>query len=140
ILTHLSIQRAVSVFKILDFPLQQDLIEELPENNVKDILNELPPDDRTSLLEELPEKVVKELLKLLRSEELKITLKLLGYPEDSVGRRMTPDYLDVKVEWTVQQGLEHIRKNGKDSETIDVVYVIDKNGRLVDDLRIREFL
>src|SRR5690625_2730625 len=88
ILTHLSIQRAVSVFKILDFPLQQDLIEELPENNVKDILNELPPDDRTSLLEELPEKVVKELLKLLRSEELKITLKLLGYPEDSVGRRM----------------------------------------------------
>ncbi len=140
ILSLLSIQRAVSVFKILDFPLQEDLIEELPEKRVSEIINDLPPDDRTALLEDLPGNVVKTLLKLLNQEELKLSLKLLGYPEDSVGRRMTPDYLDVKEEWTVGQGLEHIRKYGKDSETIDVVYVIDKNGHLVDDLRIREFL
>ena len=140
ILNHLSIQRAVSVFKILDFPLQEKLIEKLPRQKTGEIINELPPDDRTSLLEELPGSIVKELLKLLRFDELKVTLRLLGYPEDSVGRRMTPDYLDVKEEWTVQQGLDHIRNNGKDSETIDVVYVIDKQGKLVDDLRIREFL
>ncbi len=140
IINHLSIQRAVSVFKILDFSLQEKLIEKLPRNKVGQIINELPPDDRTSLFEELPGNIVKELLKLLSFDELKITLRLLGYPEDSVGRRMTPDYLDVKEEWTVQEGLDHIRAFGKDSETIDVVYVIDKNGKLVDDLRIREFL
>lgn len=136
----LSIQRAVSVFKILDFAQQEDLIEVLSRPRLTEILNELPPDDRTSLLEELPEKISKELLKLLSKEELRVTLKLLGYPEDSVGRRMTPDYLDVRAEWTIQQGLEHIRQFGKDSETIDVVYVVDDKGRLVDDLRIREFL
>lgn len=140
ILSHLSPHRSVSVFKILDFNVQEELIEELPESRLREIINDMPPDDRTSLLEELPERVAKELLKLLRKDELEITLKLLGYPEDSVGRRMTPDYLDVKEEWTVRQALDHIRKNGRDSETIDMIYVIDKNGRLVDDLRIREFL
>ena len=105
ILTILSIQRAVSVFKILEFPLQEDLIEELSTERVKEIINDLPPDDRTGLLEDLPGNVVKDLLKLLNQEELKISLKLLGYPEDSVGRRMTPDYLDVKEEWTVKEGL-----------------------------------
>ncbi len=140
IITHLSIQRAVSVFKILDLQDQQRLIERLPRKKVGDIINDMPPDDRTALFEELPGNLVKELLKLLRFDELKVTLKLLGYPEDSVGRLMTPDYLDVKEEWTVQEGLDHIRHFGKDSETIDVVYVINKEGKLVDDLRIREFL
>lgn len=140
IISNLSIQRAVSVFKILDFQAQERLIESLPRKKVGEIINELPPDDRTQLLSELPGHIVKELLKLLSFDELKITLGLLGYPEDSVGRLMTPDYVDVKPHWTVQEGLEYIRQNGKDSETIDVIYVVDNNGKLIDDLRIREFL
>jgi magnesium transporter len=140
IISNLSIKRAVSVFKILDFPVQERLIKTLPREKVGDIINELPPDDRTALFSELPGHLVKELLKLLRFDELKITLSLLGYPEDSVGRLMTPDYIDVEPEWTVQQGLEHIRQHGKDSETIDVIYVVDEEGKLIDDIRIREFL
>ncbi|MGO8056494.1 magnesium transporter MgtE N-terminal domain-containing protein, partial [Rhizobium leguminosarum] len=76
--------------------------------------NELPADDRTAFLEELPSEVVKELIKLLDAEERKITLSLLGYPEESVGRLMTPDYIAVQVDWTVQEVLEHIREVGKD--------------------------
>lgn len=140
IISNLSIQRAVSVFKILDFQTQERLIESLPRKKVGEIINELPPDDRTQLLSELPGHIVKELLKLLSFDELKVTLGLLGYPEDSVGRLMTPDYVDVKPHWTVQEGLKFIRENGKDSETIDVIYVVDDNGKLMDDLRIREFL
>lgn len=140
IISSLSIQRAVSVFKILDFPIQERLIESLPRDKVREIINELPPDDRTAFLGELPGNIVKDLLKLLRPEELKITLSLLGYPENSVGRLMTPDYIDIEPEWTVQQALDHIRENGKDSETIDVIYVVDERGKLLDDLRIREFL
>lgn len=140
IISNLSINRAVSVFKILDFPTQERLIKSLPRTKIGDIINELPPDDRTALLGELPGNIVKDLLKLLRFDELKITLSLLGYPEDSVGRLMTPDYLDVEPEWTVQQTLDHIRTHGKDSETIDVIYVVDEKGKLLDDLRIREFL
>jgi len=140
IISNLSINRAVSVFKILDFPLQERLIKSLPRAKVGDIINELPPDDRTALFSELPGNIVKELLKLLRFDELKITLSLLGYPEDSVGRLMTPDYLEAEPEWTVQQVLDHIRLHGKDSETIDVIYVVDDKGKLLDDIRIREFL
>lgn len=140
IISGLSIQRAVSVFKILDFPTQERIIQSLPGAKARDIINELPPDDRTAFLSELPGHLMKELLKLLRPDELKITLSLLGYPEDSVGRLMTPDYIDIEPEWTVQQALDHIRENGRDSETIDVIYVVDENGKLQDDLRIREFL
>jgi magnesium transporter len=84
--------------------------------------------------------VVRELIKLLNPEERKITLSLLGYPEDSVGRLMTPDYIAVQADWTIAEVLEHIREVGQESETIDVIYVINDQGQLVDDVRIREFL
>jgi magnesium transporter len=140
IMSSLSVHRAASTFKILDFGTQKELIRDLPPYKTAELLNELPADDRTSLLEELPSEVVKELIRLLHPEERRITLELLGYKEGSVGRLMTPDYIAVFREWTVQEVLDHIRTFGKDSETIDVVYVIDDSGRLVDDIRIREFL
>jgi len=136
----LSVHRAASAFKILELGTQKTIIQELQPLKTAALLNELPADDRTSFLEELPTKVVRELIKLLNPEERKITLSLLGYPEDSVGRLMTPDYIAVQADWTIAEVLEHIREVGKDSETIDVIYVINDQGQLIDDVRIREFL
>jgi magnesium transporter len=136
----LEFQRAVAVFRVLDFNEQQKIITSLSPNKVAKLLNELAPDDRTAFLEELPSGVTKEFLKLLEPEERKITLSLLGYPEESVGRLMTPDYIDVEPEWNVKQVLDYIRQYGKQVETIDVIYVTDKNGVLLDDIRIRDFL
>jgi len=136
----LSVHRAASTFKILELGTQKSIIQELQPLKTAALLNELPADDRTSFLEELPTKVVRELIKLLNPEERKITLSLLGYPEDSVGRLMTPDYIAVQSDWTIAEVLEHIREVGKDSETIDVIYVINDQGQLIDDVRIREFL
>jgi magnesium transporter len=104
------------------------------------LLNELPADDRTSFLEELSTNAVRELIKLLNPEERKITLSLLGYPEGSVGRLMTPDYIAVQADWTISEVLEYIREVGQESETIDVIYVINDQGQLLDDVRIKEFL
>ncbi|MBV7531254.1 magnesium transporter [Chitinophaga sp. sic0106] len=140
IINTLSISRAAAAFRILDFPLQEDVIKLLAPAKIAELLNELPADDRTSFLEELPSEAVKELIKLLDPEERRITLSLLGYKENSVGRIMTPDYIAVREEWSVKQVLDYIREHGKDSETIDVIYVIDGNGHLLDDFRIREFL
>lgn len=140
ILSAMSLNRAVNVFRILDFNRQEEIILALPAAKVAELINELPPDDRTAILGELPSQAVKELIRLLRPEERKITLALLGYPEDSVGRIMTPDYIAVRPEWTVQEVLDLIRRNGKNSETIDVIYVVDASGHLLDDIRIREFL
>ena len=140
IISNMSIHRSASVFKILEFPTQKSIIQELPPNKMAELLNELPADDRTSFLEELPGNVVREFIKLLDPEERKITLSLLGYPENSVGRLMTPDYVYVYEHNTVAEVLDIIRRVGKNSETIDVVYVINEAGELIDDLRIREFI
>ncbi|MGZ3839204.1 MAG: magnesium transporter [Flavisolibacter sp.] len=140
IIAAMSVHRAAGVFKILEFPTQKSIIQTLPPTKTAELLNELPPDDRTDFLEELPSNVVRELIKLLDTEERKITLSLLGYPENSVGRLMTPDYVYVYENNTVQQVLETVRRVGKNSETIDVIYVINNKGELLDDIRIREFI
>lgn len=140
IISGMSIHRAASVFKILELSNQKSIIRQLPPHKTAALLNALPPDDRTDFLEELPSNVVRELIKLLNAEERRIALSLLGYPENSVGRLMTPDYVYVYEDNTVAEVLETIRRKGKDSETIDVIYVISKEDELLDDMRIREFL
>ncbi|TDG36030.1 magnesium transporter [Pedobacter changchengzhani] len=136
----LSVNRAVNVFRILDFPTQERIIKKLSGNKLNQIIKDLPPDDRTALFTELKGDVVKKMISLLPPEERKESLSLLGYKEDSVGRLMTPDYIAVKPEWSIARVLAHIRRYGKNSETIDVIYVIDKDGVLIDDIRIREVL
>jgi magnesium transporter len=140
IIANMAVHRAVSVFKILDIAQQRDIIKELPPSKTAELLNALPADDRTDFLEELPKAVIRDLIKLLDPEERKITLSLLGYPEDSVGRLMTPDYVYVYLHNTVSEVFDTIRKHAKGSETIDVIYVIDKNGLLIDDMRIRDVI
>jgi len=140
IIASMSVHRAASVFKILDLSVQKRVIHELPPNTTASLLNDLPADDRTDFLEELPSNVVRELIKLLDPEERKITLSLLGYPENSIGRLMTPDYVYVYPWNTIEEVFSTIRKYGKDSETINVIYVINDKGELLDDIRIRDFI
>ncbi len=140
IIASMSVHRAASVFKILDLSVQKRVIHELAPNTTASLLNDLPADDRTDFLEELPSNVVRELIKLLDPEERKITLSLLGYPENSIGRLMTPDYVYVYPWNTIEEVFSTIRKYGKDSETINVIYVINAKGELLDDIRIRDFI
>ncbi len=140
IIGNMSIHRAAAAFKIIELSLQKKIIQELPPLHSAELLNELPADDRTAFLGELPSEVVKELIKTLDPEERKITLALLGYPEGSVGRLMTPDYITVNTGWTMQEVLVHIRTEGKNSETIDVIYVVNDKGEFIDDIRIREVI
>jgi magnesium transporter len=136
----LSINRAVNVFRILDFPTQERIIKKLSGPKVGEIINELPPDDRTAFFSELHGDAVTKLILHLTPADRKEALSLLGYKEDSIGRLMTPDYIAVKKTWDVSRVLSHIRRYGKNSETIDVIYVIGDNGVLLDDIRIREIL
>ncbi len=140
IIINMPIHRAVSVFKILDIGEQKKIVQELPSHKTAELLNELPADDRTDFLEELPKAAIRDLIKLLNREERIITLAMLGYPEDSVGRLMTPDYVYVYKHITVEQAFNTIRKVAKNSETIDVIYVINERGELIDDLRIRDLI
>lgn len=136
----LALNRAVNVFRILDFPTQERILKKLPGKKVTEIITELPPDDRTALFSEMHGDTVSSLILHLSAADRKEALALLGYEEDSVGRLMTPDYIAVKKSWDVERVLQHIRQYGKNSETIDVIYVVGDKGVLLDDIRIREIL
>lgn len=131
---------AVDTFEHLPVEAQQSVLHSLADADAAAILDEMSPDDRTALLEELPGKVTRRLLNLLSPDELKIATQLLGYPPDSIGRLMSPYYVAVRPEWTVTEALAHIRLYGSDSETLNVVYVVAKGGRLIADIRMRELL
>jgi magnesium transporter len=133
---------ATDVFEYLPHDKQVAVVEAMADEKgrLAELLNDLAPDERTAFLEELPGPVAQQLLELLNPRERRIAMMLLGYPEDSVGRLMTTDYVAVRPEWTVREALDHIRRFGKDSETLNVIYVRDATGRLIDDLRLRELL
>ncbi len=127
-------------FEYLDLEVQKSLLKSLGRGEVADILDNMSPDDRTALLEELPGPTVKQLLSLLSPDERSVARTLLGYPKDSVGRHMTPDYIAVKADWTIAEVLDYIRRHGQDIESLNMIYVTDARGFLIDDIRIREVL
>src|SRR5205085_841893 len=131
---------AAGTFEYLDQDAREALLKTLSKEDVASLLNNMAPDDRTMFLEELPATVTREMLALLTPQERAIAVTLLGYPEKSVGRLMTPDYVAVREDWSVQQVLDYVRAHGQDSETLNVIYVVDGQGILIDDVRIREFL
>ncbi len=132
--------RALDTFEYLGLASQERLIQSLGDREVARILNEMSADDRTALLEELPGEVTRRLMNLLSPSERDVATRLLNYPEESIGRLMSPDYVAVKRQWTVGEALRHVRVYGRDSETLNVVYVTGPGGVLMDDLRMRELL
>jgi magnesium transporter len=131
---------AAEVFEYLPIEDQEQLLKTMAKEEVAVILNNMAPDDRTALLDELPARATQQMLALLSPAERTIAVSLLGYPDGSIGRLMTPDYVRVRPEWTVEQVTEHIRRHGRDSETLSLLYVIDDEGVLIDDIRIRKVL
>ena len=131
---------AAQVFEYLGPTAQRSLVKTMGQEDVADLLNRMAPDDRTVLFGELPANVTKHLLSLLTDEERSEAVTLLGYEPGTIGRLMTPHYIAVREDWTVQQVMDFVREHGRDSETLNVIYVVDDDGRLIDDIRMREFL
>lgn len=155
ILSQISPEEAAIAFRVLPRPdagevfaymspeRQEELIRKLGdsgEGGAVALVEAMDPDDRVRLLDELPSEVAQRIVNSLSPEERRRTQVILGYPPKSVGRLMTPDYVRVRPEWTVARALEHVRRWGRDAETINVVYVIDPQGVLIDDLRLRQLI
>ncbi|PYQ53150.1 MAG: magnesium transporter [Acidobacteria bacterium] len=128
--------QAGEVFSYLPPDHQEELIAALTNEQVRGVLQAMPPDDRTRLFEEMPAEVTRRLLATLSPDELKNTSWLLGYPEETAGRYMTPKYVTIDPKMRAGEALEHIRKTGRGMETINVVYIVDERGKLVEDIRL----
>lgn len=140
VLRVLTLLTRVEAFEHLNMDLQVHLLEIFTDEEASEILNNMAPDDRTALLDELTAPNQERVLTLLSPGERDVAVKLLRYGPDSVGRLMTPDFVEVKQDWTIKRVLDHVRAHGRDSETLNHLYVTDQNGVLIDDLRIREVL
>ena len=130
----------VDVFSYFDSDIQQEIVKSLTDKDLADVLNNLDPDDRTELFENFPDELIKHSINLLNPEERLIALNLIGYKEDSIARLMTPNYIQVKEYYTVKQVLAHIKKYGKKAETLNYIFIVDDQNRLIDDLKIGEIL
>ncbi len=132
--------KTADVFSELEPSVQEYILKHFVDSEIKSLLSELDPDDRTELFEDMPGIFTQKLISYLSPEDRKEALELLGFPEDSVGRLMTPDYVAVKSDWTVAKALEHIKRFGRDAETINMIYVVDDKWKLLDDIPIRRFI
>ncbi|HZJ83958.1 MAG TPA: magnesium transporter [Syntrophomonadaceae bacterium] len=128
------------VFAYLKRDDQNELLKALNDEETRHLLSSLRPDDRTNLFEELPGRMTQKLLNLLSTEDLKSVRQLLGYPEESVGRLMTPDYVAIRPNWTVSQAIEHIRVKGRNSETVSIIYIVDEEWKLLDEIRLQKLI
>ncbi|HKK24991.1 MAG TPA: magnesium transporter, partial [Gracilimonas sp.] len=143
---------AIVVFRLLKKPIAADVFAELPttkgvellelfnKQQLSDVMGNLEPDEQVSILEELPGHLTQRVMNSIDLEDQKQLKKLLGYPEESVGRLMTPRYVRVKSDWTIRRSMEHIRTYGKTAETINVIYVVDDKEHLIDDLRLNHLI
>ncbi len=133
-------EKATDVFEYLPVEAQEAALRALGKEQVAAVLNEMDPDDRTALLEEIPGEAAQRLINMLSPDERRVAVRLLGYPEESIGRRMTPDYVAIRQDWTISHVFSHLRLVGKDKETLNVVFVTDERGHLIDDIRLREIV
>lgn len=131
---------AAQIFSYLSQETQEAIIGKLGDEGSVRVIEAMSPDDRAKLLDELPGDIAQRIVASLSPEERRVTQAILGYPPRTVGRLMTPDYIRVRPEWTCATAIDHIRKHGKDAETINVLYVVDEQGKLVDDIRLRQVL
>lgn len=124
-------EQAAEVFANLYPDKQEELLEYFEDAEIRGLLASMSPDDRTELFASLPADVAERLYSQLSPEDLAETKKLLSYPEESVGRLMTPDFLAARPQWTVERTLQEIREKGRQSETVNNIYVLDEFRRLV---------
>lgn len=133
-------EKAADVFTFLPSDQQNQLLEELTNDQLVQMFNEMDPDDRAELFDEMPGELAARLLEQMRPQERRNTQIILGYPPESVGRIMTPEYVAIKPDWTVQQALNHIRRFGKDAEILYTIYVVDDGRHLLDEIKLRHLV
>jgi magnesium transporter len=121
---------AGEVFSALSPHRQESLLRSLTNEQMRALLHEMPPDDQARLLEELPPEVTRGILAALSPSELKDARDLLGYPPDTAGRYMTPEYVAIPTSSTAQDALSYVRTAGRGKETVNVLYVVDQKGKL----------
>jgi magnesium transporter len=131
---------ALEVFEELDPPIQQQVLEGLRDEHFRQLVEDMDPDDRAQLVGELPAKVAKRVLAGLSEAERHKTAELLGYPEESAGRLMSPEFVSLRASMTVATALDKVRRLGAEAETVYTLPVTDDERHLVGVVSLRQLV
>ncbi|REL37718.1 magnesium transporter [Rhodohalobacter sp. SW132] len=132
--------KAADVFSYLSSGKGVELLEVFSKRQLSDVMNNLEPDERVSLMEELPGHLTQRVLSSMDPENIVQVRRLLGYPPESVGRLMTTNYVKVKEHWTIDESFNHIRRYARSAETVNVIYVVNEQEKLIDDLKLNQLI
>lgn len=133
-------QKAADVFSLIGGSKDVELLDLLTHRQLAEVMSNLEPDDRVTLFEELPGHLTQRVMSSLQPEEQVEVKQMLGYPEESVGRQMTSRYVKVRSDWPIDKAMNSIRQYGFSAETINVIYVVDEQERLIDDLKLTQII
>ncbi|MBR0412668.1 MAG: magnesium transporter [Eubacterium sp.] len=136
----LSKEDAADTFVELDGDTQEALIHGISDTELREVLDELYLDDAVDIIEEMPATLVKRILKNTDKETRKAINILLKYPDDSAGSMMTPEFVDLKKDMTVEDAFKRIRRTGVDKETVYTCYVTDASRHLLGVTTVKDLL
>ena len=131
---------AAEVFVELDSDLEEKLINLFTDKELKEVLDELFLDDTADLIEEMPANVVRRIVKNINKKDRKIVNELLKYPEDSAGSIMTPEFIDFKVNMTMEEAFENLRKVGADKVNVYTGYVLTASRKILGKIDVKDMI
>jgi len=140
VLAHLVQTKQTEIFPYLPFDAKKMMLENLKKSDVHYILNHLESDDRTELLEKFPLFIAAKYIDLLDPDKKREAQTFLGYQEDSIGRLMSTTYIALKEHFTIKQSIEYIQKYGVDHDALNLIYIINKEAKLVGETPLRKLL
>lgn len=133
-------ENAAETFVEFDGDTQENLIRAFSDTELREVLDEIYIDDAADIIEEMPATIVKRILKNTDKETREAINTILKYPDDSAGSIMTPEFVDLKKDMTVEDAFKRIRRTGVDKETIYTCYVTDASRHLIGVTTVKELL
>ena len=128
------------IFAYLDHFLQQKIIGKTDKEQAGYILNQLNSTDLYAFFISLSALDRTTNLELLDEDYRAATQTMLGYPRHSVARMVNTDFAAIQENMTVGEACAFLRTHHRDSDTANVIYVIDDKGILLDDVPVRRLV
>lgn len=136
----LPLQLQSEIINDLDSEVRYKYLEIYPPDLIAAFLNHLASDDAADILHELPVKEREVVLSLIDSELRTQVIELLPYEESVAGGLMAKELIKARINWTVVQCIEEIRKQAENVSKFYQVYVVDDHDTLLGKVALQDLI
>ncbi|WP_019628036.1 magnesium transporter [Thioalkalivibrio sp. AKL10] len=136
----LDVECTADIYAHLESDHQSRVFQALDDEHASRLVAALSYDDAVSVIDGLEDEQAESLLETLPDEDQEALETLLGYPEESAGRLMTPEFATVQPDWSVAEAMDHLREQSDLAETINTIFVVTPTGELLGWVRLKGLL